>query len=263
MISVQHRILSRFVKEDQMPVDCRIDGQTMPMPNRRQCEAAGGTVIAPPDKDKKHDCFVRNVFTRTLGGTVLDIGWAGAVGQGIVDALEIPSRRRRRAGSRPSIVQLTPAKRRALTARAASAILTLARTYPTTHDFRDRLLLTTPRGRQWNRYYDRYLPEIFHVADRDLELMNASATAWLALYPFVRAMVRAASAKRPSAGGKVTFTRRQHKACVNLIQRFRKGSKDRSFRAVLGELQRELAGYVGLSAEQAVAKLRKSRSKHA
>jgi len=139
--------------------------------------------------------------------------------------------------------------------RAGKTILTLASTYPTTLEFRDGLLATTRRGRQWKRYYDRHLGEIFHVAHKDLELMNASATTWLALYPFTRAMVRAASGR---AAAKIVFTKRDHKTCVGLIRRFRKGSEDARFRKVLTELERELAGYAGLTAEEAVARLRKS-----
>jgi uncharacterized protein YjiS (DUF1127 family) len=123
------------------------------------------------------------------------------------------------------------------------------------------LLLTTPRGRQWNRYYDRHLSEIFHVAHTDLDLMNASATTWLVLYPFTRAMVRVSSGRQRKSAGKIAFTKKDHRACVSLIRRFRNGSEDRRFRKVLTELQRELAGYVGLTAEKAVAKLKKSRAR--
>jgi len=235
------------------------------MPSNRDCEAAGGTVIPGEDKPPKPPgrCFVRNVFARTLSSTLLDIGWADAVGQGLIDALSVQSRSKSQAGSkrRRGIVKLTPAKRGTLAARAGKTILTLASTYPTTVEFRDGLLTTTPRGRQWKRYYDRHLSEIFHVAHNDLELMNASATTWLALYPFTRAMVRAASGRRRGAAKKIMFTKRDHRACVNLIQRFRKGSEDVRFRKVLNELERELAGYAGLTPEEAVAKLQKSRAR--
>jgi hypothetical protein len=245
-----------------MPVDCRIDGTTVSMPSKRDCTGAGGTVIAPPDKkpDNDDDCFVRNVFARALSSTVLDIGWSDAVGQGLIDALSVPSRRKNAAGSkrRRGIVKLTPVKRGALAARAGKTILTLASTYPTTREFRDGLLATTRRGRQWKRYYDRHLREIFHVAHKDLELMNASATTWLALYPFTRAMVRAASGGRRRAAKKIVFTKRDHRTCVSLIRRFRKGSENARFRKVLTELQGELAGYAGLTPEEAVARLQKS-----
>jgi hypothetical protein len=243
-----------------MPVDCRLEGSTTPMPSTRDCEAAGGTVIPPPDKPPDDDCFVRNVFARTLSSTVLDIGWADAVGQGLIDALSVPSGKRRAAGSkaRRGIVKLTPAKRGALAARAGKTILTLASSYPTTREFRDGLLTTTRRGRQWKRYYYRHLSEIFHVAHKDLELMKASATTWLALYPFTRAMVRAASGRRRGAAKKIVFTKRDHRICVSLIRRFRKGSEDARFRKVLNELERELRGYAGLTPEEAVAKLQKS-----
>ena len=243
-----------------MPVDCRLEGSTVPMPSKRDCEGAGGTVIPPPDKPPDDDCFVRNVFARTLSSTVLDIGWADAVGQGLIDALAVPSRRRKGADSkrRRRIVELSPAKRRALAATAGKTILTLASSYPTTREFRDGLLTTTRRGRQWKRYYYRHLSEIFHVAHKDLELMNESATTSLALYPFTRAMVRAASGGRRGVAKKIVFTKKTHRTCVNLIRRFRKGSENARFRKVLTELQGELARYVGLTPEEAVAKLQKT-----
>ena len=142
--------------------------------------------------------------------------------------------------------------------RAGKTILTLASSYPTTREFRDGLLTTTRRGRQWKRYYYRHLSEIFHVGHKDLGLMNASATTWLALYPFTRAMVRAASGRRRGAAKKIVFTKRDHRICVSLIGRFRKGSEDVRFRKVLNELERELRGYAGLTPEEAVAKLQKS-----
>ena len=248
-----------------MPVDCILEGSNVPMPSRRQCEAAGGTPMESPDKKKVDNgwCFVRNVFSRALSSTLLDIGWADAVGQGLIDALSVPSRRKNAAGSKHArrIVQLTSAKRGALAARAGKTILTLASTYPTTIEFRDGLLATTRRGRQWKRYYDRHLSEIFHVAHNDLELMSASATTWLALYPFTRAMVRTASGGRRGAAKKIVFTKRDHRTCVSLIKRFRKGSEDARFRKVLTELQGELAGYVGLTPGEAVAKLQESPAK--
>jgi hypothetical protein len=52
------------------------------------------------------------------------------------------------------------------------------------------------------------------------------------------------------------FSKEDHAVWVGLIGRFRSGSKSKTFWKVLDELEPELGRYVGLSAAEAVQRLR-------
>jgi hypothetical protein len=255
-----------------MPVVCKLPQYADPIyvGTVAECERLGGFV----EQDNTSSlCFVRNVLTRTLGSLILDVGRAPAVSVGIRDSLVIPSPKGRRTAKRkPGRIKMTPGRQRTLASQAARAILELARTYDTTVQFRDRLLLTTARGKQLKHLYDTHLGEIFDVTHGDPDLMNAAGSTWFAVYPFVKAMVDAApptddAASKPKRQRKakrsVVFSTQQHKACVELIHSYRDASSNSAFRQVLAELEGELAAYVRLSAEESVARLQATPAKAA
>ena len=95
--------------------------------------------------------------------------------------------------------------------------------------------------------------------------MNRAGTTWLAVYPFVKAVVAEGARRKGAAGrsGSIRFSKPDHKRCVDLITRFRDASTDPEFKSVLRELEKDLAKFAGLSATEAVDRLRNTPAKHA
>ena len=240
-------------------VYCDLGREVKIVKTTTECDALGGIVVDDPYAKQPMGCFVRNVLTRILGGLILDIGSADGIHPEFVNKLDIPpssKNKKKKAADRKDVLSLTPARRKSLAARVTRSILNLAATYQTALSFRDQLLLTTPRGRQLKTYYDKYLNEIYVVANQDQELFYDSALAWLGVYDFVRGMVAVATAPTGSqtkSGPKLAGT--AYRKSMGLMARFRKGSRDEGFRKLLEELETELAEYEGLSPEQAVVKL--------
>jgi hypothetical protein len=236
-----------------MPGKCKTPDGTYPVQNKVACERMGGQY------EPGRRCFVRNVFSRVLGSAIVDLGAYTGVTRGVIESLTI--RKREGPGLSPkrglTVVKLTPARRRAVAGRAAASILTLARTYETTLDFRDRVLLTTPRGRHFKALYERHLAEIFNVADADLRLLHVSAMTWLACYPFAVAMVAAADGRSARRARGLVLNARMHQRCVDLVRRFRSASTDVRFRRALREVETELRAYRGLDPAQALERLRR------
>jgi hypothetical protein len=236
-----------------MPGKCKTADGTYPVQNRVACERMGGTY------EPQRKCFVRNVFSRVLGSAIVDLGSSTGVTRGVIESLTI--RRREGPGLSPkrslTVVKLTSTRRRAAAGRAAASILTLAGTYQTTLNFRDRVLLTSPRGRHFKALYDRHLEEIFYVASDDLRLMHAAAMTWLACYPFAIAVVAAADGRPARRARRLVLTARMHQRCVDLVRRFRSASTDVRFRRALREVETELRGYRGLDPAQALERLRR------
>jgi hypothetical protein len=242
-----------------MPGTCTTtDGRKFPVTNKVACQRYGEGSKFEPDPTGCPS-FVRHVFARVLGSAIVDLGSFEAVTRGVIECLTIrkregPSLSRKRS---LTVVKLTPARRRALAWRAAASILTLARTYQTLRDFRDRVLLTTPRGRDFKTLYERHVADIYDVAKDDLLLMHAAAMTWLAGHPFAVAMI-AASDRRPARRGRrVVLTARMHQRCVNLVRGFRNAATDVRFRRALREVETELRGYRGLDPAQAMERLRR------
>ena len=245
-----------------MPVKCKIDDQTILVESKAACRGAGGSPVEEqvgPDPNPYCPCFVRNVFSRVLGSAIVDLGSSTGVTRGAIDSLTIRGREGPGLSGkrRLTVVKLTPARRRALAGRAAASILTLARTYQTTLDVRDRVLLTTPRGRHFKILYDRHLAAMFSVANADFRLMHAAAMTWLACYPFAVAMVAAADGRPTRRARRLVLSARMHQRCVDLVRRFRSASTDVRFRRALREVETELRGYRGLDPAQALGRLRR------
>jgi hypothetical protein len=239
-------------------------GGVVTVDNPGDCIQAGGQLVDSGGGAVGGSfCFVRNVLTRALAASIVDIGASDAIRAEVVETLTIPpARKKSKRTHKGALVSLTAATRRKLTGQTAQSILTLAETYRTTIDFRDELLLTTPRGRQLKAHYDKYLGEIYNVAYQSKRLVFDSAMTWLAVYPFTAGMVAVADRRE---GGKAKsgpkLSPPAFKRCLTLMRRYREGSKDEGFRKLLGELEQEFAGYEGLNSEQAVARLRESPTK--
>lgn len=235
------------------------------MPSKRACEANGGVAESEGGTEPKpwYKCFVRNVLTGGLADLLLNVEASDAVSGDFAASLKIPWNRRAPKAGR--VVKLTPGSRRRLIATAMRSMATLAKTYRTTLQFRDGLLSNTPRGKQYKRYYAKHLGEITRVASQDEWLMNRAGTTWLAVYPFVKAVVAEGARRKGAAGrgGSIRFSRSDHKRCVDLITRFRDASKDPTFKSVLREVDKDLAKYAGLSATEAVDRLRNTPARPA
>jgi hypothetical protein len=242
---------------------CRIGSSVVTVDSPSDCNAAGGTLVGNDGGAGGAGrgggiCFVRNVLTRAIGGLILDVGSSDAVSADTIEILNILSKSGKLKSGKKTI-KLTPRLRRNLATRASMCILNLATTYQTMLDFRDKLLLTTERGRELKANYDRYLNQIYDVACQSNRLVSDSATTWLSVYPFVKEMVRIAdAAEGRNSKSTPKLVSQSYRRCEDLIRRFRDGSNDDGFRELLGELAKELKGYEGLTATQAVDRLRKS-----
>jgi hypothetical protein len=128
-------------------------------------------------------------------------------------------------------------------------------------DFRDKLLATTQLGKRFVRHYEKNQSELLSVARKDRKLFEDCVNAWVAVAPFVNDMLA------PRAGGNKNskdidrFSKEDHAVWVGLIGRFRSGSKSKTFLKVLDELEPELGRYVGLSAAEAVQRLRSNQQR--
>lgn len=194
-------------------------------------------------------CFVRNVLVRVLGDTLLDIGSCANVSASAIEALTIGRDTQR-------LQPLASDLRETLSQQVLRGIMALSATYHATIEFRDRVLLSCPRGQQLKEHYDRHLGEIYRVAARDLGLANEAAATWLMVHPFVAAMVAVARASGVGESGSVKLSSRQHERCQALLRRFHDASQDANFRSLLEELGRDLKEYESLAAAEALEKLR-------
>jgi len=229
------------------------------------CRAAGGSIVpapggdaGPPDKKTDKCCFVRNVITRGLGELILDLGVAKKLSHRLARNVDIPRgpEPKKPADSRKTLT-LSPTLRLRLASRIARSIFKLAATYETGLDFQVHVFRETQRGRKLLDDYQHYLPEAYEIARNDYTLLNDLASAWLDVHSFAKAMVtvKAAGAKAPSNARGRALKERSYKQGRELIRRFREASKDDGFRALMHELDSELAEYRGLNAERALAKL--------
>ena len=200
-------------------------------------------------------CFVRNVLIRTLADALLDVGSADSVSEMAIESLVMGAERERPPSAETGLRPLTPELREDLARQITGGIMQLAATYRTTVDFRDRILLTSPRGIELKEHYDRQLGEIYHVAARDLDLVREAAATWLAVHPFVASMVSLTGENGSAEDERTTFSTEQHQRCVALFRRFRDASEDVPFRQILDEVERELSGYEKLTAQESLAKL--------
>jgi hypothetical protein len=201
-------------------------------------------------------CFVRNVLIRTLADALLDVGSTDTISVTAVEALAMSGERPDKQSGEAALRPLTPALREELAREITGGIMQLAATYRTTVDFRDHVLLPSPRGRELKEHYDRQLAEIYHVAARDLHLVHDAAATWLAVHPFVAAMVDLARDGGTIEAAGPVLSAEQYRRCTALFRRFRQGSDDAAFREVLTEIEREFEGYEGLTAQDALEKLR-------
>jgi hypothetical protein len=253
-----------------MPVNCKIGTHVTQVDSTTDCTNAGGTQVPgqpTTEKELEVKCFVRDVLTRCLGNALLDIGWADSIAAGLERRLVFRNGMRSTLAQRSSgFVKLTPAVRSRLALVISRSIFALAKTYPAGLEFREKLLRGTPRGRVWDDRYNKYLRYAYRAADSDLHLLRLWAAGWLATYPFVKGMVVAATSgknpnRRNAALTRLKYTAATFRKGVAVIDRLRAASKNEAFRELLDELQGEWKDYVGLTAEQAVAKLKNAPAK--
>jgi hypothetical protein len=223
------------------------------------------------------ECFVRNVLTRALAELILDVGapTTRGVATGIVETLlrDLPARQefagkpRAFAAGVPDVYELNESRRRSLAHTAADKIIELASTYNTQVAFRNRVLLKTPRGKQLARLYMVSLPAIWEVARRRYDLIESSRQLWLELHPLVATIVRLADDRagldqtRHGSKPVLRITDRHFQAIAAVAAEFRKETKSRKFQRAIDDVMRELKRYVGLTAEEALGRLRATRAR--
>jgi hypothetical protein len=141
-------------------------------------------------------------------------------------------------------------------------LMTATLIYPAMIQFRDDILLRTPLGRHFVGYVDEFYEEAKRIARKDPALITE--IVWLCTYvgPYVQAML----GQKPYADGLGETPIRllaselrpgTYKAVLSVVNRFKaRGSK--RFVAALNELEQTLSGFVGLSPEEALRRLRRS-----
>jgi hypothetical protein len=247
-----------------MTVQCKIGEHVTTVDSEEDCRASFGTPVGADAGTGGGGgftifgikvCFVRNVLTRSLGDMILDIGASDSIAGDV--PVDLLARGKVAGKGRSKPIALSPARKRRYATALSKNILTLAATYQSTIDFRDHILLATARGKQLKAHYDAHLPAIYAAAGGRSSLLRESAQTWMALHPFVARMVEAAgasSSKRKRTEPRLTS--QNVKRCVKLIRSFQAASEDRGFQSLLGELEAELSGYSGLTASQALQRLR-------
>jgi hypothetical protein len=244
---------------------CKVgSGAPVVVDSKQDCDALRGDIVPGPGDagtgsgGNGGSCFIRNVLTRGLGELMLDLGVGEQVSVRLARNAEIP----REAGEETrttegKLLDLSPALRLGLCTFVMRSIMKLAPTYRTGLDFRLRIFLETPRGRELVDDYEHYLPEIYRIARNDYTLLNDLASAWLDVHPFIAAMValRAGAGKEKPDVKRHTLSERSYEQGQDLIRRFGAATEDKNFRALTEELSGELKEYRGLNAEQALAKV--------
>jgi hypothetical protein len=195
------------------------------------------------------------VLIRVLADALLDVGSTDSVSEAAIESLVMGAERERSPSAKTGLRPLTPELREDLAGQITGGIMQLAATYRTTLDFRDRVLLASPRGIELKEHYDRQLGEIYNVAARDLDLVQEAAATWLAVHSFVASMVNLTRENGSTEDEGTTFSTEQYQRCAALFRRFRNASDDVSFLQILDEVQRELSGYERLTARESLAKL--------
>lgn len=200
-------------------------------------------------------CFVRNVLLRSHADALLDIGSADSVSARAISYLAIGDKRTKEPPT-AEVQRLTPKLRRDLARQITGGMLQLATTYRTTVNFRDIVLMSTPRGRQLREHYERNLGEMYQVATQNLQLVQQASTTWLAVHPYVAAMVKLTQEMAGPKDKNLTLSAEQFQACKALLASFRDASQDLTFKHVLANLDHELDTYRGLNAAAALVQLR-------
>jgi hypothetical protein len=188
---------------------------------------------------------------------MLDVGASDEIALAVVEKIDLPPRKKGRGkGAGRGTTKLTASRKREISQRLAASIVTLSETYQTALDFRDLVLLKTPRGRQWKREYDRYLSELYLVASGDHGLAYETALTWLEIHPFVVAVVAGAGSANAEPAARPKLSAKRFARFEALIDRFHEGSSNEPFRAFLDELKQEMLAYKGATPSEALARLR-------
>jgi hypothetical protein len=241
---------------------CKIGTQVVLVDSAQDCRDSAGEVVPGPGgdagsgtSDSGGKCFIRNVLTRGLGELMLDLGVSDEVSVQLARNTCIPREEEVQKGD-GKVLRLSPALRLGLSAFVMRSIMALAPTYRTGLDFRVRIFLETPRGRELLDDYEHYLPEIYRIARNDYTLLNDLASAWLEVHPFVAAMVTLRTGEgKDKEAARQALSERSYEQGQDLIRRFGAATEDNDFRALTEELAGELREYRGLNAEQALAKV--------
>jgi hypothetical protein len=239
-------------------VQCRLpDGTVIGVGGCPECDALNGGCLrdhAGGLGPSISFCFVRNVLVRTLADTLVDVSSSVGVTATFTENLNIVF-----SDEQPQNTQfilLSDDMRRDMAGQITNQILELAATYLTTVDFRDRVLMPTLRGRQLKEYYDRYLAETYGVASGELGLTKEAAATWLSVHPFVSAIVAQTQSETDPSSSQERLSEEQFQRCKELLRRFREGSANEEFRRLLGDIEQEFEGYNGLTAIEALERMR-------
>jgi hypothetical protein len=209
---------------------------------------------------KNGGCVIDRIITRALGELVLDLGYCDEIGAELARNTEIPRESASERRPRQPFLKLTETLRTRLASRIMRSILRLGATYPTALNFRADVFDKTARGTEIVNYYECFLDEIYYIARNNYALVHDLASAWIEVRPFVAAMLAVATS--PDGGSRAArrhrLSERSCRHAQNLVRRFAEAAVSDGFRQLTRELGAEVAGYRGLDAEQALAKLRAS-----
>jgi hypothetical protein len=238
-------------------VACRLpDGNVVEVGSNQECAALNGGE-APSGAVIKLTCFIRNVLTRALSEALIDIGFASSATGMALNHLDIGNPEGGRLS--PDEQQpLNPELRADLAGRITDGIMLLARTFGDTVDFRDSVLMETPRGRELASLYYRHLDAMYGVASGDLTIVHKTAITWLAIHPYVAAILAVTRGTAGSEEETRTLTDEQFDDCKHIFARFREATQDEGFVLALNNLEDEFDTYQGLSAAGALEQLRSS-----
>jgi hypothetical protein len=132
--------------------------------------------------------------------------------------------------------------------------------YPAIIDFRDTLLKPSPVGARMNEYFDRFYEEAVSIARADPELVTD--IVWVVEYgsPFIRAMLGEDLSARTFGQTPTTYLAERLRpqtveALIGVIDRFRRAASP-EFVAALDDFQTQVQGYVDLTPQEALVKLR-------
>jgi len=143
-----------------------------------------------------------------------------------------------------------------MTPAMGQTMLALGMTFQLEIDFINNVLTPSAIGRHITTMMSRHQPVALKLMTANSELLGQAIRTWLIMTPFVQA-VEACASNRGTTGKKrpLRFTRALHGRVVRLLRAFHDFATDRAFKKSLGELEAELAHYVGQTPEEVLKTL--------
>lgn len=152
----------------------------------------------------------------------------------------------------------------ALPTAANNAIVTVALTYKHQVDFREQVLERSAIGKKFVKMYYEHKERMISLGLNNLGLLAEMFSAWIRIVNFVTATSAIAAGQKksvPADHRKMTFTKAQHERCQGVLDRLGDCCDCEDFHELIDASKKELAHYVGLTPEQALAKIRRNDSK--